>query len=128
MAKELSMLKIIGSIIIIVIAAASIMGCGDLCENKAVKEISLPNSGFKVVGFLRNCGATTDYGAHVSIIKNNQTLANEAGNIFIGDHLYDIDISLRNGDTIIVSYQHGREVIYKAEQQFRNFKIEYKKK
>jgi hypothetical protein len=120
--------KIVYNAIITVVLGVASIGCGDPCANKIVKEISFPKSNYKVVGFIRDCGATTDCGSHVSIIANNQILFNEAGNVFVGYHAYDIDIILKNDNTIIVSHQCEKENIYKSEQQFLEFRIEYKKK
>lgn len=42
---------------------------GDMCSNEVLETVVSPDASRKVVIFLRNCGATTDWSVHASITK-----------------------------------------------------------
>jgi len=56
-------------------------GCSSPCENEIVKEVVGP-SGLRAVVFVRNCGATSDFVASVSILSKEERLPNDNGNVF----------------------------------------------
>jgi hypothetical protein len=58
----------------------------DVCGNDSVVETISPNGQLKAVTFRRNCGATTDYSTHVSILPASRKLPNESGNVFVRNH------------------------------------------
>jgi hypothetical protein len=54
-----------------------------LCGNRVVAEALSPNGRWKAVVFVRDCGATTSWATHVSILKPNAVLrGRDAGNVF----------------------------------------------
>lgn len=55
----------------------------DLCANDNLVEMVSPNGQLKAVTFRRDCGATTEYSTHVSILPTSRKLPNEAGNVFV---------------------------------------------
>ena len=56
------------------------------CGNELVATDSLPGHRYKAIVFVRNCGATTTFGTHVSIVEQNIKLGNdEVGNILAID-------------------------------------------
>ncbi|MBT0587808.1 DUF5412 family protein [Alteromonas oceanisediminis] len=57
----------------------------DMCGNDIYSETVSPNGDLKVVVFQRDCGAMTGFSTQVSIIDADDTLENEAGNIYIID-------------------------------------------
>ena len=57
-------------------------GSGEVCANDQVVETASPDGQLKAVTFRRNCGATTGYSTHVSILPADGKLANEGGNVF----------------------------------------------
>ncbi len=54
-----------------------------MCSNAIYSQAFSPNGEFKAVAFSRDCGATTSFSTHVSLLHSNDNLANEAGNTFI---------------------------------------------
>jgi hypothetical protein len=56
---------------------------GGMCQNKIYKEYISLDKKKKAVIFQRDCGATTSYSTHISIIDINDILENESGNIYI---------------------------------------------
>ena len=58
----------------------------DMCENQVVAEMKSPDGRHKAVEFERDCGATTDFGTQVSVIKSNKQLGSDStGNTFRAD-------------------------------------------
>lgn len=59
---------------------------GDLCGNRILSETYSPNKQFKAVVFSRDCGATTNFSTHVSIMNSWEKLDNgNTGNVFVTD-------------------------------------------
>ena len=54
------------------------------CVNKVYKSVPSPDHAYKIILFERDCGATTGYSTHISILKINEAL-DDGGNIFIAD-------------------------------------------
>ncbi len=67
-------------------------GGGDLCVNDNVLETVSPNARLKAVAFRRNCGATTDYSTHISILPAGDKLRNEGGNVFTANHELSLSV------------------------------------
>jgi len=59
----------------------SLIGCG-LCGNDVLSEVRSPDGAKRAVVFRRDCGATTDYTLHVSILGAASRLSNDQGNVF----------------------------------------------
>jgi len=57
----------------------------DMCGNEIIAQFPSPQGTRKVVVFQRDCGATTGFSTHASIIGISQVLENEAGNVFASD-------------------------------------------
>jgi hypothetical protein len=59
--------------------------CGDSgCGNTVVSDIPSPDSRRHLVVFTRDCGATTDFSTHVSVLTSART-ARGGGNVFVAD-------------------------------------------
>jgi hypothetical protein len=57
----------------------------DMCGNKIISEFPSPERKLKVVVFQRDCVATTGFSTQASILRMNEVLENEAGNLFTSD-------------------------------------------
>ena len=55
------------------------------CGNKVVKELFAPDKTYKAIIFERNCGATTGFSTQISVVKANEDLFNESGNVFVAE-------------------------------------------
>ncbi len=55
----------------------------DMCGNDIVDEVDSPDGEYKVVVFERNCGATTGFSTHISILYNSEELSNSPGIFFL---------------------------------------------
>lgn len=54
-----------------------------LCVNEPLSSLDSPNGVYQAVLFQRNCGATTPYSLHVSVLPYGAVLPDEAGNVLI---------------------------------------------
>lgn len=97
------------------------------CENIILKELNFPDSKYRVISFVRDCGATTDYSVHVSIIERKKNLPNESGNIFIGNHSNFIDTFWEDRNTLVVIHKCEKKDIYKNERIFKGVAIKYQR-
>jgi hypothetical protein len=60
-------------------------GCRSLCGNEVLDETESPNGKLKAVVFQRDCGATTGFSFHVSVIASDEKMPSEGGNVFAAD-------------------------------------------
>ncbi|MBC7771398.1 MAG: hypothetical protein H7210_02770 [Pyrinomonadaceae bacterium] len=61
-------------------------GCAPLCGNQLVRTIAQPTGSKSIVIFERDCGATTDFVIHLSVIESGTALSDGmVGNTFIAD-------------------------------------------
>ena len=106
------------------LVSASLIGCtGGLCSNDIIGTYPSPSGNTQAVVFVRNCGATTQYGTNVSILLSGDKLGDEAGNVFlvttapvspavprnsIGGP--QVDVKWLRGDTLTIAYPAGVEI------------------
>ncbi len=70
----------------LVILGLVLASCADdLCGNDLIYSVSNYNGSKEALVFVRNCGATTDYSIHVSILSLDDGIPRESGNTFIAD-------------------------------------------
>lgn len=91
------------------------------CNNHVYEQIDNSKRTFKIVKFDRGCGATTSNSIQLSVIDYNDSLRNEAGNIFIANSkvgMYierdtSVQASWLNDSTILVRHDKDLEVFKK---------------
>jgi hypothetical protein len=82
-------LLVIGGVMLLALGSVALFiyflfpSVDDLCANDNLVETVSPNGQLKAVTFRRDCGATTAYSTHVSILPVSHRLPNEAGNVFV---------------------------------------------
>ena len=111
-------------------------GCGnfDMCGNKVLQRVKSPDGQYKAVIFSRDCGATTGYSTHVSILSGGAPLSNDAGNVFVSD---DSDGSDRKGakelqvwvkwlgfNRLRITYRSG-ETIFRNDTKHNDVTVNY---
>lgn len=77
-----------GSFFVLLLAGALLIlfldhTLSDLCSNERLAGLVSPSGEHQAVVFRRNCGATTPYSIHVSVLPAARELPNEAGNVLI---------------------------------------------
>ena len=67
-----------------------------MCTNEVFGESLSPQRNLKTVVFERNCGATTGFSTHVSIMDAKEGVGYEGGNVFVIDgHPNDTGVVVR---------------------------------
>jgi len=90
----------------------TLAGC-EPCSNDIISESVSPDGNRKIVTFSRNCGATTGFNTQATILKKNQSLPDDAGNIFILDQ----------GEAT-AEWKNNTEILVRADSSARFFKKE----
>lgn len=104
----------------------------DMCGNKILQELPAPQGKWKAVIFSRNCGATTGYSTHVSILPTTQPLTNSAGNVLItdiyasspADESLPLEVQWLGRDTLAIRYPAAAKSFTKA-MHFEEISIHY---
>jgi hypothetical protein len=99
------------------------VNCDSLCRNEILSEIESPNRNLKAVIFQRDCGATTDFSYHISLIKVDKSLPNKSGNILVLD---DKKIDLQKKSLLKVDWINSTELQIKYPSTSRIFLSETK--
>ena len=97
---------------------------GDLCQNEIKRQIKSPDGKLKAVVFSRDCGATASPSTQVSLLKAEEQLPNEAGNIFVidDDHsdAVSLDVSVRWDGDRKMEIRHDRNArVFTAKKSFQ---------
>lgn len=58
---------------------------GSMCGITFVHEVISPDGSQRLVAFERNCGATSPFITHVSLLSRSESLSNDSGNVFVAD-------------------------------------------
>ncbi|MFZ2451756.1 MAG: hypothetical protein WAW36_14665, partial [Methylovulum miyakonense] len=96
--------------------------------NKIIQNALSPGNGFKAVLFSRDCGATTNFSTHISLIASDEELPNESGNVFIVDgdpKDLNIEINWLTPTDLVVRHAAGLTT-HKKENRYRGITISYK--
>lgn len=63
---------------------AVLTGCAqDMCKNSATATVASPNGELKAVVYSRDCGAGTNYDAHLSLLAKDKEVPVERGNVLV---------------------------------------------
>lgn len=106
-----------------------------LCSNLLLNEVMSPDGYWKAVVFERNCGATTGFVTHVSIIQASGDLPGGGGNVFVADTDHDrapagsgggpeIRVAWSSPSVLHVGH-HPLVRIFRAESIFQGIHVEY---
>jgi hypothetical protein len=115
----------------------------DPCGNASKGQSIAPGGGMKAVVFARDCGATTGFATHVSVMRSSEDLvesanwigASRGGNAFIADTNHGLAPSESWGGARVrvkwtgptqLRIEHDRGArIFKARSRIRGIDIEY---
>ncbi len=98
-------------------------GLDDLCGDVPLVEAVCPNGQLRAVTFRRDCGATTSYSTHVSILPAGEGLPNEGGNVFIANHEPAVTVRWVDDGHLRISGETQTEFLRLAE--FNGIRITY---
>jgi hypothetical protein len=69
---------------LLAMALLCLSSCSDMCGNSIVRRIASPDARYEAVLFERNCGATTGFATHVSVVSAGDEVTG-GGNAFAAD-------------------------------------------
>lgn len=98
-----------------------------MCGNEVFQEVVSPDGRYKAVVFQRDCGVTTGFSTQISILRAEQELEDDPGNIFIMDghpEWTHVAITWVDAETISIKYAFGYEP-FKSKNSYRGIHIEY---
>jgi hypothetical protein len=114
-------------IVIVACIAATVAACSSFspCENRVTHEAK--SSGTKrAVVFSRECGATTGFSSHLSILDAQQALPDEAGNAAVlGGRDTIRGVRWADATTLVVEVVKGAEV-FERKAQVAGVKVDYR--
>ena len=99
----------------------------DLCANEIHQEIYSPERTLKAVVFQRDCGATTGFSTHVSIVAAEEALSHHAaGNLYIANgHPAQSSLVLQWSSETSVIIQGSAQDAIKQELRVEGVKVSY---
>ena len=106
--------------------ALLLMAC-NLCSNRGAQATYSPDRRFKAVTFTRNCGATTDWNSQVSILRAEESLGNEIGNVFAvsaSSEAPTVTTVWTSSNTLVIRHKKN-EHVFRAETTFRGVAVSY---
>jgi hypothetical protein len=107
-----------------------LVACLDPCRNTVLSEVTAPGERRRAVVFERDCGATTDFSTHVSVLNATEVLPRSIGNTFIADSdhgtVKDVKVSVRwaSSNHLVVSYP-TRARIFRQEVRVGDIVVSY---
>lgn len=93
------------------------------CSDDIQKIVLSPDSTYKAIAYVRNCGATTDFSPQVvlgkSSLSNKEMISKSENVIFVGNHSYIVDIRWRDADVLeIISDLSSSNIIKHVTQKY----------
>jgi hypothetical protein len=117
-----------GAIFLLVLALVAWVVSGllsiPLCETDIRQEVLSPDGRLKMVVFSRDCGATTGFNSHGSIIRVGEELPDDGGNVFITDK-DEVMVSWREQDRVEITLK-GSGSDFKLEKQFQGITLDFR--
>jgi hypothetical protein len=90
------------------------------CNNHVSQQIVNKSKTFKIVKFDRGCGATTANSIQMSVVNHNDSLPNEAGNIFISNS--KVGAYIERDTSVLASWLNDTTVLVKHDKDLEVFK------
>jgi len=110
---------------------------GGMCGNQIITEQLSSDKKYKIIVFVRDCGATTGFSTQVSILRNDKKLGDDdSGNVLtISDHYYgnkynkyggaDVKSEWVTNKKILIRFDNKAETRIK-ENEIKGIEIVYK--
>ena len=96
-----------------------------MCGNDPLHVDASPDGDKVAISFIRDCGATTGYSTHVSVVGASGILDNEPGNIFVVEGKRPVTVSW-GADNHLVVGAGGSGKVFKKLDEFEGVTIEYR--
>ncbi|MFC7625445.1 hypothetical protein [Microlunatus sp. GCM10028923] len=128
----------LGALLLILLGVLGAAGCStgpDLCERTEVKRVAAPEGDRAAVVFVKNCGATTGYSTHVSVVAPDQAVGDDNeifsadgddGVVPLGpDNALALRVTWSAADRLMIEYPAGTRIF--TQQPDRGpIKIDYR--
>ena len=103
---------------------ATLSGCGEICGNEVQESIASPSGEMKAVVFSRDRGATTGFGTQISILRAQDNLPNEGGNLLVVEGRHSMKPQWKSGHALHI---HGpqRSEIFRKELSVLGVAVSY---
>lgn len=92
-----------------------------MCDNNELLRESNEKQDIDLIMYERNCGATTGFSYHLSVIDQGKKQKNTIGNIYISDEKYDVE--WRSNRSIAVKVNGGDE--FKKIRRYKDITVYY---
>jgi hypothetical protein len=104
-------------------------GCLNPCGNEILSETISPEKSTRAVVFERACGATSGDSTHVSILRANERLSNDAGNVFSADNNHEafkvtVTVHWDSAQRLVIRYP-ARARIFRKETTAKGVALVY---
>ena len=109
---------------IYVCLSIAMCGCGT-CANDPLNVDVSSNQQKVAISFLRDCGATTGFSTHVSILGPSGRLPNTPGNVFILDGKWPISVRWEGDNRLLIAAGNQGEA-FKQLGEFEGVTIDYR--
>jgi hypothetical protein len=96
-----------------------------LCDSTEITRLTAPDGRHDAVLFEHNCGATTDFATHVSVLPSGAALGNDPGNAFAAEANEtgprapwggpEVEVEWEADGTLAIHYDTASEVFHIAE-------------
>ena len=109
--------------------------CAPACGVSLVRRVPSPGERWEAVLYERSCGATTDFGTHLSVVRTGAKLPNKPGNVFIADsdhgraplvqgNVIAISIQWAGPDSLVVRYDR-RARVFSQEPKVQGVSVQF---
>jgi len=106
-----------------------------MCGVSVVRRIPSPDRRLEAVVFEGDCGATTDFGTHVSLVRAGSQISNETGNVLTADsdggrasldsgNVIHLSVVWIRSDSLVVRYD-PRARIFRQKTRVHGVSVSY---
>ena len=129
--------SILAAVVVIGILGYLAVGGFDksMCVVSVVRRVSSPDRRLEAVIFERDCGATTDFGTNLSVVKAGSAIADAGGNLLVADsdhgrapldsgNVIHLLVEWIGSDSLVVRYD-GRARLFQQAGQAQGVSVRY---
>lgn len=121
--KTLKRIVLLSSLLIVLFS-----GCSIECKVDNIIVLNGLKNYQSIIGYTRNCGATSSYSVNVSFIHPELNIRKEHGNVFRATHTADLKIEKLTKDTIQIIFSANNDDILTKVDSIYGIKFIYKNK
>jgi hypothetical protein len=118
------------------LAASAFPDREGVCGNRVLAEYPSPAGTMKLTVFVRDCGATTGFSTHISLIRSQHPLPAEGGNVFVADTEHGaappapgggprVDVQWLSDERAVIRH-HPAARVFKAEPSYDGISLEFR--